>query len=272
MSNLVIYHAGCVDGFTAAWCAWLHFGRNADLVAAHYGDVPPDVTGRNVRIVDFSYPRETLLAMRHAASELRVLDHHKTAQADLVGLDFCTFDMNRSGAGLAWDELLGPLMARPALVDYVEDRDLWRWVLPDSRVISAYIATVDRDLSIWSRLAAELDESLDVAAAKGAVALRVVDQYVDSVSTRPGRTTLAGVDVPIVNTTFATSELVGKLAESAPFAVGWFERGDGKIVYSLRSRGAEGADVSAIAKQFGGGGHRNAAGFTVDRLIHREPF
>ena len=35
--------------------------------------------------------------------------------------------------------------------------------------------------------------------------------------------------------------------------------------FSLRSRGPEGADVALIAEGFGGGGHRNAAGFRVTR-------
>ncbi|MEK7288086.1 MAG: bifunctional oligoribonuclease/PAP phosphatase NrnA [Elusimicrobiota bacterium] len=38
-------------------------------------------------------------------------------------------------------------------------------------------------------------------------------------------------------------------------------RGDGVISVSLRSRGL--VDVSAIAESFGGGGHRNAAGFEI---------
>lgn len=60
-----------------------------------------------------------------------------------------------------------------------------------------------------------------------------------------------------------SSELVGKLAEGpVPFAVGWFQRGDGKYAYSLRSRGEY--DVSKLAVRYGGGGHRNAAGFQSD--------
>ncbi len=41
------------------------------------------------------------------------------------------------------------------------------------------------------------------------------------------------------------SKLVGHLAESAPFAVGWFQRADGLYQYSLRSCGD--FDVSSLA-------------------------
>ncbi len=273
MARTIIYHAGCIDGFTAAWCAWLKFRDEPadapdEYVAANYGDAPPDVAGRDVLIVDFSYPRDVLLGMKERAASLRVLDHHKTAEAALAGLDFCTFDMKRSGAGLAWDELFG--VPRRALVSYVEDRDLWSWKLESSREVSAYIATVERTFDEWTDLADEIEYSFDTTVIAGCTALRVTEQYVDSIAKHPGRAVIGGHSVPIVNTTFAVSELVGKLAESAPFAVGWFEKDDGKIVYSLRSRGPEGLDVSEIAKSYGGGGHRNAAGFTTNHPIHRQ--
>jgi oligoribonuclease NrnB/cAMP/cGMP phosphodiesterase (DHH superfamily) len=258
----VIYHAGCVDGFTAAWVLWTIWGDEAEYIPAHYGSEPPDVTVRDVYVVDFSYPRETLLEMATAAS-LRVLDHHKTARADLEGLDFCTFDMGRSGAGLAWDELCGG--PRPPLVDYVEDRDLWQWRIEDSKAVSAYIATVERTFENWDKLSHEIRCSLSDVVSRGEVALRVVEQYVESQRYRSRTATIGGHIVPCINTTFATSELVGALAESAKFAAGWFQRDDGMFIYSLRSRGD--FDVSEIAHRYGGGGHKNAAGFQSEVLL-----
>ena len=41
---------------------------------------------------------------------------------------------------------------------------------------------------------------------------------------------------------------------------------DGRFQYSLRSRGD--FDVSELAKKHGGGGHKGAAGFVVDELVH----
>ena len=264
---IVIYHASCVDGFTAAYAAWLKYRDDAQYIPAHYGDDPPDVTGQDVLIVDFSYPRETLLRMRAAAKSLTVLDHHRSAQAELDGLDFCHFDMDRSGASMTWQCLWG--LNLPSLVKYVEDRDLWRWDLFGSREVSAYIATVERTFLDWNMLDEELQSpgGINRSIEKGAVALRVVEQYVAAQATRAGKVKIGGHRVPCINTTFATSELVGNLAERAPFAAGWFRREDGRFVYSLRSRGDDGIDVSEIAQQYGGGGHRNAAGFTSEVLL-----
>ena len=261
MKRIVIYHKGCVDGFASAWVVHQVFGDGAEYVPAQYGSEPPDVTGAHVVIVDFSYPREKLLAMKEAAASLVVLDHHKTAQAALEGLDFCTFDMDRSGAGMAWDYFLRPGQ-RAWLVDYVQDRDLWRWRLPRSKEINAYIHTLPFDFSVWDQVS---QLTVEEAAKLGVGAAAHLDQYVREVAKHARAVTFLGHDVLMVNAAHVgISELVGSLADQNPggFAVGWFEREDGKIQYSLRSRGD--FDVSAIAKKMGGGGHKNAAGFDSD--------
>jgi oligoribonuclease NrnB/cAMP/cGMP phosphodiesterase (DHH superfamily) len=276
--RLVIYHGpGCVDGFTAAWAAWRKYGDGAEYVAAQYGGDPPDVSGREVLIVDFSYPRSALESMCRDAFGVVVMDHHKSAERDLapwltgdadapmnLGL---LFDMSRSGAGITWDELHGK--PRPALVDYVEDRDLWSWKLSASREASAYISSFDFDFEQWDRLHDELAQPADFPriASAGAAILRASDRHVASMVERAGRAVVGGFIVPFINTTSLTSEIVGKLAEDAPFACGWFQRNDGKFVYSLRSRQETGFDVSSVAKEYGGGGHPGAAGFTLDSLL-----
>jgi nanoRNase/pAp phosphatase (c-di-AMP/oligoRNAs hydrolase) len=111
----------------------------------------------------------------------------------------------------------------------------------------------------------------DVAIGEGAAILRAANQYVERQAPNACLCEIAGYVVPVINTTHQVSELVGRLAEGQPFAASWFERQDGKFVYSLRSRGDGGEDVSTVAKLLGGGGHRNAAGFTSATLVHRRP-
>jgi oligoribonuclease NrnB/cAMP/cGMP phosphodiesterase (DHH superfamily) len=266
---LVIYHGHCVDGFTAAWVAHRYYrerGLDAELLAASYGDEPPNVTGRDVLIVDFTYPRETLLAMHEQAAALLVLDHHRSAEEALRGLPFATFDMQRSGAGLAWDTLF-PGQPRPWLVDYVEDRDLWRWHLPWSREVSAGLALYDFDLGLWNALGQQ--ESPDFQRSAGVVVThyqaRQTAKHVERA--RPAR--IAGYLVPVVNATTLISEIGNELAKAAPFAALWWAD-EGGVHYSLRScpTYVEHVDVSVIAGLFGGGGHRHAAGFKVPALVH----
>ena len=264
--RLVIYHGHCLDGFTAAWAArqsplW----RDAEFFAASYQEPPPDVSDLFVLVVDFSYPRDVMLAMEKSAAGLSVLDHHKTAKEALDGLPFATFDMNRSGAGITWD-VLHPGKERPWLVSYVEDRDIWRWALPQSREVNAWVGACRRDsFDDWDRLSAT---PLPKVVEKGEAVLAYIDRYVSEMAEQARTVEVAGTKVPMVNAPYiCISELVGKLAESAPFAVGWFQRSDGLYAYSLRSRGPEGVDVSEIAKRHGGGGHRNSAGFTLPERL-----
>ena len=86
--------------------------------------------------MDFSYQRNQILELRKT-NRVVVIDHHKTAQADLEGLDDCVFDMEHSGAVLAWQYFHKAKV--PEILLYVEDRDLWNWELPDSRAISAWL-------------------------------------------------------------------------------------------------------------------------------------
>lgn len=258
--RLVISHGLCLDGFTAAWAAWLKFGdEETEYLAANHGDEAPSVDGREVYVVDFSYPRDVMVRMHARAASLRVFDHHKTAQEALADLPFVVFDMNRSGAGITWDELHGG--TRSWLVSYVEDRDIWRFALPRSREVNAWIGAVKREsFQNWTELA---EAGPEAAASKGEAVLAYVDRYVSEMADQARNVDFAGYRVPCVNAPYiCISELVGRLAEAAPFAIGWYQDRGGVYRYSLRSRGPDGHDVSEIAKRFGGGGHRNAAGFS----------
>lgn len=264
--TVVLYHARCPDGFTAAWAAWTVLGDKAEYIPCNFDDAEvPDVAGRDVYIVDFSYPRDVLLDMKAKANSLLVLDHHKTAEANLDGIEGCHFDMNRSGAGMSWDHF-HPGEERSPLVNYVEDRDLWRFALPDSKEVNSAITSYEFSFGTWNDLDRILRGAPEIVVGEGTALLRKKRAYVKSmIDTGARRVSFLGYDdIPIVNAPhISISELVGELAEGAPFAAGWRQVSDGKFVYSLRSRG-DGLDVSEIASVLGGGGHKGAAGFHSD--------
>lgn len=262
MKPLVIYHAGCWDGFCAAWIARKALG-DCEFVPMNYGEQPPDVTERRVYVLDFSFPRIMLQAMKVYAETLLVLDHHKTAQAELAGLSYCHFDMAKSGARLTWEHFF-PDQKAPWLVDYTEDRDLWRWKLPDSRVLNTALRSYPLDFVVWDELegAGYGWKSFEALKDEGMAILRAEKQIVDSHVRQAIETEIDGHRVLMVNATYFASEIAGELAKGRPFGVVWFEGDEGERVYSLRSD-ENGVDVSAIAKQHGGGGHARAAGFRV---------
>jgi oligoribonuclease NrnB/cAMP/cGMP phosphodiesterase (DHH superfamily) len=269
--TLVIYHGDCSDGFTAAW-AFRKLGPEGEAafyVPAKHGDPPPDVRGKDVYILDFAYPRETLLRMQESARSLLVLDHHKTAEADLVGLPFCVFDMERSGAGLTWDHLsaIGHLPSeRPWLINIIEDRDLWRYRFGDeTRFASAYITTLPMTFETWDALASARPDQL---VEKGEAIESYIDDYGEKACKQAVFRELGGYTVPVINIPYMNaSDHIDRLCRvypSYPFGASFFLGGDGRWQFSLRSIGD--FDVSEIALKYGGGGHKNAAGFKVEKL------
>lgn len=295
--DLIIHHKSCPDGFCAAFVAKKKYPEAEVLGMDHGAAVPfEQVTGKDVLVVDFSWrTREQNIELSRLAESFRILDHHKTAQAVLDGLDFATFDMARSGAGLAWDYLFGkdsegfihnfgtsqsPLTARswlerPWYVDYVEDRDLWRndgkGTLPNSNEINAFIMTLPHTIEAWSNLDLMSPEE---AFGNGTGARAQVDHYVREAvkQARRGHLSFQGKSykVSVVNALYLNISEVGHelVKMGADIGMGFFERNDNIMQFSLRSQGD--TDVSAIAKVLGGGGHRNAAGFQLSIKDGRE--
>lgn len=253
---LVIYHANCWDGFCAAWVMRKQLG-DIEALPAHHGSQPPsNISGRYVYVVDFSYPRDTLVEMSQSAEAVCVLDHHKTAKADLEGLWFCHFADDKSGSRMAWEYWHDDDPA-PWLVDYTEDRDLWRHALPDSEYVNAALRSYPLDFDLWDQFE---HESLSRFVLEGS-AIRRAERAIVSLHTRNAREVeMDGHRILAVNATVLFSEIAGELAASRPFGACYFDRKDGKRQWSLRSREG-GIDVSEIAKAHGGGGHQQAAGF-----------
>jgi uncharacterized protein len=301
---LCIYHGNCADGFTAAYAVWKRFGDAFDYHAGVYQNAPPGVTGRDVVLVDFSYKRETLREMARDARSMLVLDHHKTTADDLyedlatgdgpavmrmdawsgdltwerhlgnVELDqsqgapfanvYAYFDMNRSGAGIAWDFFHGA-DTRPKLVKYAEDRDLWRFALPFSRAVNAYIFAHEYTFDAWDSLAAAIDDDTDGVVRMGvAIEKKHHKDVAELVGALKRRMTIGGHEVWAASLPYTLTSDAGHLmAKGELFAACYWDTPEGRV-FSLRSTD-EGLDVSMIAKAYGGGGHRNASGF---RLPH----
>lgn len=265
MSQLVIYHANCYDGFTAAWIARQAM-PDCELFEGLYGQGPPYelARGREVFILDFSYPREQMLKLSELASVV-VLDHHKTAEANCAGLPFCTFDMERSGAGMTWD-YFNPDKERPAWIDRVEDRDLWLLHYSDTPDVHAYIASIPMTMENWSKISFQ---SITKIAAQGAAIRGYIETSIEKAVKEARDMVIGGDMVAVLNVQYQNaSETASRMLELYPvadYSMSYFQRADGKWQYSLRSRSD--FDVSEIAKRFGGGGHAQAAGFETDDLL-----
>ena len=262
----VIYHGNCSDGFGAAWAIHNAIGDNADYLPAVHGMFDPFLyRGDYCFIADFSFDLDTLLAMERRFKHVVVLDHHKSAEETLAKFGSAIFDNNRSGAGICWDSFnVG--ISRPSLINYVEDRDLWRHSLPHTDEIQCVTELQPYEFKDWYSYSTWLTTSFQEVVERGSGILQYKERIVQIMARRPRMIRFDGFDIPSANCIPAIkSELGNVLAQSQPFALLWHQASDGKFVYSLRSTDS-GEDVSKIASRYGGGGHRNAAGFSSERL------
>lgn len=299
--TIVIYHGGCRDGFCAAWVYNKYVSTfesipnsirdKIEYHPGYYGQELPDCKDKDVIIVDFCYPLESMKIILAECNSLVWLDHHKTAEpvAEWFNsikddrIKCVDFDMSKSGAGLACDYFF-PNEPRPWLVDYVEDRDLWVKKLPNSDEINAFIACLEFDFKVWDKWSEIFVQNIVM---RGEIAIMKTEQYVREVCKNVYfadvvayegmtegimSTKLTGEwkNIPIVNIAHVDSSEVCnellKLYLDAPFSLYWFKN-QRNYQYGLRSRQSEDVDVSAIAKLFGGGGHKNAAGFQLKYLL-----
>lgn len=281
------YHANCHDGFAAALVLRKFYReRAARLIPCAYGERLPPVKGSKVFFVDFSAPADVLTELAAQNQFVVVLDHHASAEEALRGLPAAPsclrdhdpapgslhvlFDMSRSGAQLTWD-FFHPDEPRPRMIDMIGDRDLWQFKVSGSRELHAYLAARKMDFVVWDLAMAQAEKTLSDLIFQGAALMHAADKAMrDAVSASRRTMAIGGRTVPVANVPPGMASEAGHfLCQGHPFAATYYDTRDSRK-FSLRST-ENGLDVRRIAEQYGGGGHRNAAGFSAPRGWEGDP-
>ena len=258
--DFVIYHANCSDGFGAAFAAWKLLGDRAIYHAAKHGEAPPDVKGKNVVVLDFSYDNATTKRLMKEAKGFLIIDHHKSAMVELHDVSCTHFDMNHSGAMLSW-KFFHPGKDAPRMIKHIEDRDLWKWEIPYSKEFAAAFDMVPFEFDEFAKF--EDDSAVDDAIKRGSYILAYSKTVISKIAKHATHRKMSGKDVLVVNSPHWMSEIGASLSPKCDFAVIWFyDHETHQVKVSLRSHHDD-MDVSEIAKSYGGGGHRKAAGFIL---------
>ncbi len=268
MKNIIVlYHANCPDGFGAAWAAWKKFKNKADYIAVSPHLLPQkSIKNKEVYILDTIYPAKILKELKAKNKSITVLDHHISNKSDIKSADNWVFDLNHSGAVLAW-QYFHPKKAVPRLLQHIEDYDLWHFKLPFTKEIFIVLELLDFDFRDWSKFAAKLEKvnSRKKIITEGKVILKYQKSLVRKIVKDATLVRFAGYKMFAVNSPVLGSEIGNALVKKLPpLSLVWRVK-NGKIGCSLRSNGK--VDVAKIAKRFGGGGHRAAAGFVLPRDV-----
>jgi len=283
-----------VDGFCGFFVAWMS-GKLAkditiyeDMPSAN--NVPPDIKGKTLIIIDVAYKKEILEIIFSEAASVVFIDHHVSINNDVEELKKkytnikIIYDEEECGASLAW-KYFNSRKEMPQFLEYVKDNDTGKWKLPKTKrflcALKTYfhLSTESKSLNKWFRLLRE--EDLNKLLKKGKYMLKYSNQLVHvampkhsrelfpskllfdanpGLYTKVGQYTVAvfcGLNCP------DTSELGAYALKKidCDFCLFWIYNLDSRIyVCGLRSR--DNVDVSLIAKSFGGGGHKHACGFS----------
>lgn len=284
MKNQVWYHAGCFDGFGAAYAAWFNLGiEETSYHPVSYNSPLPDYDDPEldtIYIVDFSIKPEEFDRLTSRGVRIVLLDHHKSAFEEYaayfgweekggayeqyLGESYIYFNMEYSGAYLTWQYF--NTSEPPKLIQYISDRDLWKFRLENSRLIHAMLCTYPFEFEVYSKLHKSLEDPQreEVLLEEGRVVLRYHDLLIDKICHDAQMVQIDEFRVPMVYTNILFSEVPEALTKRYPdaeFAIYKYPKGNGMIQYGFRSRND--FDVSEIAARYGGGGHKNAAGCTV---------
>ena len=307
MKPLIIYHDSCADGFGAAFCAWLKLQDKAEYSPCQYGKRQQEFDtamchGRDVYILDFSFPKMIMDSIIILAKSVTWLDHHKTAFEDWVG-EFhkgdcmveehdglrIVLDDNQSGAMLAWKHFQ-PGTEVPMFIKHLDDYDRWQFQIDGTKAFQKALWSYapwsfkqwDEFYSRESYPETESDSLPSAFYREGEAILRAHEANVQSVVKNSMRKCSIIKTGPLDDgddyilwqkdglaancPPHLTSDVGNELAkQSGTFGLCWCLDKDNQCKVSLRSDREHGDyDVSAICRAFGGGGHRNAGGFVID--------
>lgn len=213
--------------------------------------------------------------------------HHPELALELV------FDLSKSGTRLSW-EYFHPEQTLPLSLQHIEDQDLWHFANPASQPFCRALRVHGFDFAKWHQIISaqpsnpkgEYQQLLTAGIAINSFFHQEVERLCSSQLVSParlrgepadalqamrhGQTVISNDErhwhllkgLALNTNALFASEAGHRLAQqSGSFGLTWQLAADGEIKASLRSQGDY--DVSVIAQRYGGGGHRNAAGFRL---------
>jgi oligoribonuclease NrnB/cAMP/cGMP phosphodiesterase (DHH superfamily) len=292
---LVAYHDNCIDGFTSYWVAQkalkqrgcipygypMRYGQDEEVKLA---ETLKSEVYSHLYVLDFSLRPKVLEDLRswHPLMAITVIDHHKTA-FEMYDLDMnkpggyrwdiivsgsarVLLNNDRSGAGMTWHHFF-PGQYSPYLISFVEDYDLWTFEYGnETKYINQTLNTIEKTIDNWDEMYEELatEDGRHLALKCGA---RLYSDHMQEVRVIASRGRDCRIGDTLGRCVMCPPEYINEVgailsATHQTFGACFRRREDGSEVWSLRSVG-DTYDVSTLAKKYGGGGHKNSAGFEV---------
>lgn len=276
--DIICYHKNCPDGIGGLWAA-----NHYKEIPVHYplpaGENPflGDIEGKSIIFIDVCPKEDYILSNIEKVKKLTILDHHKTSKEmleDIIKKKYpnieIIFDMNRSGAKISWDYFF-PNIPSPFFINYIEDKDLWKWKLNYSHEINFAIESYLELEKLTSFLENE-DLSFQKLLEEGKILKEENDKKIENIGNTSTKEYFIHKNkvyhirkVNSIRDRSLTSDVGNYLCEKYPdidFAV-ITSRSSNYWSYSLRGIKGKCPDLSSIAKVYGGGGHPSSSGIRI---------
>jgi oligoribonuclease NrnB/cAMP/cGMP phosphodiesterase (DHH superfamily) len=293
--NTIVYHNPCADGSVALWVA-NYYKEIVEKIPCKAGYNPFIIANnKNILFVDICPKFDYLFELCKTAKNVVIIDHHQTTldayEKNKIENEYpknlkLILDMKKSGCQMTWNYFFET--PYPWFVNYVGDKDLWLWKLPNSKEINiAFFENNMFDTQYLQNINLLLnytDEQINDLVKEGTLILKQQKKQIDIASSRALEAQIIVDDIKYnvwlgtINSASNISEL-GNILANKPFtntnnkpdfsAIWTYEPKTKEWWISLR--GSETSpDLSKIAGVFGGGGHIKSSGFVIkyNKTLH----
>jgi oligoribonuclease NrnB/cAMP/cGMP phosphodiesterase (DHH superfamily) len=270
-TDFCLYHND-MDGRCAAAVVRRALGSEVRLHATDYGEnLPWEIieNSHRVIVVDFSLPLDDMQRIREHA-DLIWIDHHKTSIEQLSSLEEVSGIRNIGEAAcvLAWKYFF-PDFPIPKAVQYVGDRDIWRFAHDQTKPFSEGLFqenTHPTNDQIWGPLMDGDQDLIRKLTDRGKILLAArLRRLKLSIRHHAFEISFEGHRALAINQR-GNGDL-GELIRRQGYEIGYcyYEEQQNDRLMTFVTLYSDQVDVSAIAAKFGGGGHEGAAGFSFER-------
>lgn len=277
------YHSVDLDGHCSGAIVKNRYPE-CEMAGINYGEPFPfdKITkDEEVYMVDFSLQPFEGMEKLNSICKLHWIDHHKSAIEDAVGRGFLASEgqllaVDRAACELTWMYLHPTDLEPPPAVYLLGRYDVWdheadHRVLPFQYGIRQFSDTFPANQEMWKNLFCGNQADIETLVENGKLILAYEDaQNAKSCETLAFETELNGLKAICANKGAPTnSQFFKSVYDSAKHEIMLlFYRLKPPVskwtvsIYSTHKH----IDCGAIAKQYGGGGHKQAAGFQCEAL------
>lgn len=261
--TVVLYHKNCFDGFGAAYAAWKKFGDKAVYTPIdHHTPPPKNLHGKKLYMADIAYSAKIMKKLVKICASVTIIDHHVSNGDAIKCVADCLYDINHSGSVLTW-KYFHPQKPVPWLLRHIEDYDIWKFKLKNTKEITAFLDATDFDFKLWDKISCDLEDSKKRKKyiEMGKIILKYRKRVISKLLGQADKVNFKNYKALAVNSPILQSELGNLMIEKGyQVSIIWYQK-NGRRNFSLRSNGN--VDVSKIAEKLGGGGHKAASGFSL---------